>query len=236
MSIAHLKGVSVKFSESALPVLDDISLSIEAGEFVILLGSNGSGKSSLLKMLMGDVYPVRGCLEISAQCRRRYLGQSTKESLFHALTVYENIVLHEQAEGASLWHSLSDVRIAYYKDYLKAFHRHLPNRFSHAVGTLSGGERQSLALALALHSQPNLFLIDEHTSALDPKSATTLMGLTNQFIQGSSVTAVMTTHDINHALTYGTRIIALKEGKIVLDAKGDRKENCTRADLLELYA
>ncbi|UNM06798.1 MAG: ATP-binding cassette domain-containing protein [Holosporaceae bacterium] len=208
---------------------------MEAGEFIILLGSNGSGKSSLLKVLMGDVCPIKGRFDIASRCQRRYLGQSTKESLFHALTVYENIVLHAQAEGASLWKGISDTQIAYYKDYLKAFHRHLPGRLSHPVGTLSGGERQSLVLALALHSQPDLFLIDEHTSALDPKSATALMELTNEFIQASPVTTVMTTHDINHALTYGTRIIALKGGKVVLDVKEDQKKKCTRQDLLALY-
>lgn len=236
MSCIKIDHVTVKFPRASKNVLEDLQLTVQPGEFIVLLGSNGSGKSSFLKLLMGDVVPARGRVAISPTFKRQYMGQSTADSLFHDLTVYENLVLHEHAEGASLWKTMAPDRVQYYKAYLKTFHRHLPQRFQHRVGTLSGGERQSLALALALESKPDLFLLDEHTSALDPNAASTLMHMTDRFIRSSGVTAVMTTHNIAHALDYGTRLIALKEGKLVLDVMAQERKAYSRADLLELYA
>lgn len=216
------------------PILDNLSFAIQPQEFVIILGANGSGKSSLLKLIGGEYLPSKGILKNEAK-RLAYLSQDTSQTLFHDLTVLENCCLNEQKVKATPFRLTTRGERQEYKSYLSSFHPHLSHKMDTRVQNLSGGERQSLALALALKQQPDLLLLDEHTSALDPKTAEGIMHRTNESIQQHGLSALMVTHNMQQALDYGSRLIGLKEGQIVLDKTGSYKTNLNKKQLMELY-
>lgn len=231
-----LKFSHVTFSVSSQekPILDTLDLTIVAGEFVVLLGANGSGKSTLLKLISGDYVASKGIIKNESQ-RLAYLSQDTAQTLFHDLTVLENCCLNGQKIRFTPFKISMASEQADYAPYLKEFHPHLPHKMKTLVKKLSGGERQSLALGLILKQKPDLLLLDEHTSALDPKTAITIMKHTHRAIQDQALTTLMVTHNLQHALDYGTRLIALKEGKIILDRKKNDQTKMTQKELAEIY-
>ena len=231
-----LKFSNVQFSVPSQehPILKTLDFAIQPKEFVIILGANGSGKSSLLKLISKDYLPSQGNIKNQAM-RIAYLSQDTSFSLFHNLTVLENCCLNEQKIEATPFKVSTQSERTKYGKYLKAFHFQLPQKMQTLVGDLSGGERQSLALALALKQKPDLLLLDEHTSALDPKTAKTIMALTHQAIQDEGLTALMVTHNLEYALDYGTRVMGMKEGSIVLDITKKEGHGIFKDTLLFLY-
>lgn len=216
------------------PIVDNLTFPILRGEFVIILGANGSGKSSLLKLINGDYLPSKGVIKKEAK-KIAYLSQDTSQTLFHDLTVLENCCLNDQKTQPTPFKITTRPERQAYTFYLASFHPHLPHKMEALVHTLSGGERQALALGLALKQQPDLLLLDEHTSALDPHTAEILMHLTDQAIRAHGLTALMVTHNMQQAMDYGTRVIGLKEGRIVMDKSGPHKEELTKKELMELY-
>ena len=217
------------------PILKGLDFTLQPKEFVLILGANGSGKSSLLKLMSGEYQAPNGKVTNEARSLA-YLSQDTSQTLFHDLTVLENCCLNEQKVNPSLFKISPESEQRAYSFYLKDFHPHMPHKMATEVSKLSGGERQSLALGLVLIQDPDFLLLDEHTSALDPKIASALMELTNQEIRNRGLTAVMVTHNIQHALTYGTRIMALKDGEIVLDVQGTEKQRLQKKDLMTIYS
>lgn len=213
-------------------IFSDLSLEVQEGEFVVLLGHNGSGKSSLLRLINGLARPhggeialeSRSLLHLSIEERARMvatLSQEPDRATFGALTVEENCKISRMRGGRLL--TPSDLPVS------------LANRYHERVGRLSGGERQLLALAIALAVAPRLLLLDEHTSALDPKVRRRVMDQTAARVAECRVTTVMATHDLEDAVSYGDRLILLREGRICLDLRGEEKRQITRAELLTYY-
>ena len=192
-----LKKISV--SIGGHKILSDISFELKRGEFVLLLGSNGAGKSTLIKAIMRDQVVCNGKITVG---KVGLIAQDPRDSTYDDLTVLENC------------------RIRTDKDCLNHLTRFLPrlaDMMNRPVALLSGGERQVLALALCLLNPPDLLLLDEHTSALDPKTAARVMKITMQMVQEFGVATLMTTHNLEHAETYGTRILGIKRGEICFD-------------------
>lgn len=239
-----IRNVRLKFSGADRPILDDINYSIDPGDRIILLGSNGSGKSSLLKLLNRTYQTTTGEILLKGKnldaIPMRQLSQQVvtvtqdlRDSLFYNLTVFENCLLWATRFQNISFKISSREEKQFYADYLVSFHGQLPKKLDVHVASLSGGERQSLMLALCLQHPPQLLLLDEHTSALDPKIAASLIRYTERLLQEKSITCVLTTHNLEIALKYGNRLLALAEGKIRLQADGAEKTQLSPEEVLE---
>ena len=212
------------------------NLLINAGDFVVVLGGNGSGKSTLIKLINQTYQATTGDILLKQKSIRDYsavqmrqeivtLTQSINDSLFLDLTVEENALLIETMNATPTRQSLPE--------YLATFHQKLATHLKTRVKQLSGGEQQILAFALYLRHKPDLLLLDEHTSALDPKKSDAVMQFTDEFIRKEKLTCLMTTHELKYALQYGNRLIALRDGQIVFDVRDEEKKSLTMMDLLE---
>jgi putative ABC transport system ATP-binding protein len=183
-----------------------VSFGIQEGEFVLLLGSNGAGKSSLIKTIVGEHSVYEGDLRVGSVA---LIAQDPRASTYDALTVGENCRLRCQGDC---------------REHLSRFLPRLADLSDLPVGCLSGGERQVLALALCLLDPPDLLLLDEHTSALDPKTAEHVMTLTVDIVRDFSVATLMTTHNLDHAEKYGARVLGLRGGKLCFDGRAKSRE------------
>lgn len=223
-------------------ILNNITLAIFPGEFVVILGGNGSGKSSLLKLLNHTHQNTAGDIIFKQQLVQNYslselrnqiatLTQSISDSIFLDLTVEENALLIESSYNTNSFNKKTFLLTL--PDYLKQFNPKLAHALKTRVNKLSGGEQQLLAFALYLRHQPDLLLLDEHTSALDPKKSDAVMEFTNHYILQNHITCLMTTHELHYALKYGNRLIALREGEIVFEANAAKKSQLTMQQLLQ---
>jgi len=217
-NLLSLQNVSLQFNSKDKKILSHINLDISPKDFCVLLGSNGSGKSSLLKVIEGRYSISSGKLMFNHKLLSDYssielssniksLTQNTHESLFTSLSLFENYLIFSHQKNNKK--SLLD-----YQHYISPFNVRLGAKANELVSNLSGGEKQSLALGLLFINPPKLLLLDEHTSALDPKSAHRIMELTKTMVVKNNITCIMTTHDLDEARLYATDIVALKEGKI----------------------
>lgn len=228
------------------PLLNDISLTINPKDFVVLIGSNGCGKSSLIKVINGLLTPSEGevffeekklsAFSLSARARSIItLTQDLNLSTFSDLTVLQNCqIAFYRARSIPFFLSKAKER-AKILEHLSLYSEKLSDRLDTPVSALSGGERQTLALAMSLSTEPKLLLLDEHTSALDPSMAQTLMALTDKMATSRGIATLMVTHHLSDALCYGNRLIAMSQGKIVLDASREEKDKLTYEDLLGIY-
>ena len=245
--ILTLDKITVKALSKETPIIKDLSLNVYPGDFIVLLGSNGSGKSTLLKVINGLITPTEGTLLLrgenllaqSVHKRAKSIAtvvQDVMSSTFSNLSVLENcqIALHRHKTPIfSLKRSQEKQLIA---SRLQIFHPTLSQKLEQKTGSLSGGEKQALALAMALWMTPSLLLLDEHTSALDPMIATELMKLTHHLATEQKIPTIVTTHRIEDALCYGNRVIALKNGNIILDRANKDKQSLTKEEIFSIYA
>jgi putative ABC transport system ATP-binding protein len=229
----------VSFTRFEQEIIRTINLTIYEGEFVILVGPNGSGKSSLIKIINGLIKPNNGKVLVTGRnivgepvhkvaLQVATLTQDLQHSTFSDLSVLMNLRLALlRTRGLKQTH-------AHMVSYLASFNPLLPQRLDILAGHLSGGQRQALALAMCFAHVPKALLLDEHTSALDPKAADTLMALTNTHIREKKLTTIMITHSLEYALKYGDRIVAMAEGAIVADIAGLEKKNLSKEALIKL--
>lgn len=226
-------------------VINGLSLTIHPGDFIVVLGGNGSGKSSLLKLLNRTYRYTAGDILFKQKALSEYdfstlrhdivtITQFIADSLFLDLTIEENALLIE----SSYFHSKKErfckkTLLAELPDYLAHFNPKIAQLLKSPVKSLSGGEQQILAFALYLRRQPDLLLLDEHTSALDPKKSDQVMSFTQTFIEKKKITCLMTTHQLDYALKYGNRLIAVRDGTVVFDANAAEKNTLTMTDLLK---
>jgi putative ABC transport system ATP-binding protein len=224
--------------------VNHVSFSVNAGDFIILLGSNGSGKSSLINLINKTYALTSGRILLFNKQLNEFsstklaktivtLTQNTAENLFMDMSIAENARLSHM-RGKNLF-ELENKHTFFksFKEYLKQFHAGLAERLNTPVNKLSGGERQILTLALQLQHNPDLILLDEHTSALDPKTADLIMEKTYQAISTRKMTCIMTTHNLDFALKYGNRLLAINQGKIVHIVSEKEKAQLTKTDLLQ---
>jgi putative ABC transport system ATP-binding protein len=227
--------------------LDRISLNIGAGEFAIIVGTNGAGKSTLLNALAGTVKPDAGRIVIDevdvtslpVHKRARLIARVFQDPMagtVPALTIEENLALasrrgvHRRLQFAIKTPSRDTFRAT-----LAQFKLGLENRLQAVVGTLSGGQRQVIALVMATVRRPEVLLLDEHTAALDPKTAETVMAATSTVVAEHRLTAVMVTHNIRHALSYGSRLLMMDSGRVKLDLSHAQKSAMTSAELISKF-
>lgn len=227
--------------------LRGLDLSIDEGEFVTVIGSNGAGKSTLLSLLTGNVVPSEGVLEVdgvnishwSPANRAGLVARVFQDPMMGTcgdLSIEENLALaykRGQARGFS-WALTKKIREEF-QDYVSQLNMGLENRLSDPIGRLSGGQRQTLSLLMAVLSPMKILVLDEHTAALDPKMAAFVMDLTQKIVKERRLTVLMVTHHMHQALHVGSRTIMLHAGKLVLDLKGKEREKLEVPDLLELF-
>jgi len=225
-------------------ILEDINYHVEPNDFIILLGSNGSGKSSFIKLLHRQYRASTGSIRLhgkkidhyhSAEFGKRVsvLTQNCDESLFPSMTVLENyFLLRKKFQFDKVKYQNEEQFLV---SYLTEYNANLAHKLHQVVHLLSGGEKQALALAFCLLNPPELLLLDEHTSALDPKTSEVIMQLTQQKAKQHNITCLLTTHDMDLALRYGNRILMLEHGKVHKTYNADEKAQLTREDLIKNY-
>lgn len=227
--------------------LVDVDLHLDEGDFVTVIGGNGAGKSTTLNAVAGTFLIDSGSIVIDGQDvtrlpeykRAKYLGRVFQDPMTGTaatMTIEENLALAlRRGKTRTLaWGSSSKER-RQFRDALASLELGLEDRMSSVVGLLSGGQRQALTLLMATMQKPKLLLLDEHTAALDPKTASKVLHLTKQIIKNEGLTALMITHNMKDALQYGNRTIMMHEGKIILDIGRDMKQNLHVEDLLKMF-
>ncbi len=227
--------------------IDGIDLKVAAGEYVTIIGSNGAGKSTLLNLIAGTLLPDQGQIQIDGQVvtrlpehrRAHLIGRIFQDPLSGtaaSMTIEENLGMAElRGRPRGLKWGVRRSRRSHYRDLLSTLELGLEDRLKQPVSLLSGGQRQSLTLIMATLALPKLLLLDEHTAALDPKTAQKVMALTEKIIETYHLTAIMVTHNMNQAIHSGHRMIMLHEGRIVFDVSGEDKRRLTVAEVVQRF-
>ena len=228
-------------------VLNGVNLKLEKGDFVTVIGGNGAGKSTLLNAIGGSIFVDEGKIIIGGKDitrmpehkRAAFLGRVFQDPLNGTaadMQIIENLALAKRrGKRKTLRWCIGKNETEEYKALLKEFDLGLEERLTQKVGTLSGGQRQALTLLMASLSSPELLLLDEHTAALDPKTAEKVLRLTNEIIARENLTALMITHNMTDALKCGNRLIMMDGGRVVYDVRGEEKLKLTVNDLIEKF-
>ena len=227
--------------------LNGINLHLDEGDFVTVIGGNGAGKSTMLNMVAG-VYPVdSGSIVIDGvdvtrlpeYKRAKYLGRVFQDPMTGTaadMQIEENLALAaRRGQKRTLRAGINAKERKEYKELLKILDLGLENRMTAKVGLLSGGQRQALTLLMATLQKPKLLLLDEHTAALDPKTAKKVLDITETVVAKDKLTTIMITHNMADAIRVGNRLIMMHEGQVVVDVKGEDKKNLTIEQLLQLF-
>ena len=228
-------------------LFDGFDFRVEKGEFVSVIGSNGSGKTTLLNLACGTIKPDGGSIvfngnditKLPEYKRARYIGrvlQDPRMGTCGNLTILENMALADNKNKPfGLGTGVNKKRADYYRSLLETCGMGLENRMNVPVGSLSGGQRQAIALIIASMTDIDLLVLDEHTAALDPKSSETLMKITDKVVKEKKLTTLMVTHNLRFAIEYGTRLVMMHEGRCVIDIRGEEKRSAKVDDLLKVF-
>ena len=245
-----LKNITKVYNEGTQDekrALDDLSLEVANGDFITIIGSNGAGKSTLLNSIAGTVEPDDGQLIVDGQDvtkwpdfqMAKYISrvfQSPTMGTAGEMTIEENLCMAElRGKKRGLRWGVTKSRRKSYRETLKVLDLGLEDRLKQSVGLLSGGQRQSLTLLMTTLAMPKVLLLDEHTAALDPRTATKVMDLTDSMVQENRLTSLMVTHNMTQALKYGNRMVMLHQGKIQLDIQGEEKKKLTVAEIVAQF-
>ena len=227
--------------------LNGLSLTLEDGDFVTVIGGNGAGKSTMLNAIAG-VWPVdEGKILIDGQDitgkeehqRAKYIGRVFQDPMMGTaatMEIEENLALAtRRGKARTLLSGITAKERGEYRELLKKLDLGLEDRMTSKVGLLSGGQRQALTLLMATLKKPELLLLDEHTAALDPKTALKVLTLSDQMVQEERLTTLMITHNMKDAIKYGNRLIMMYEGNIIYDVRGEEKRNLHVSDLLAKF-
>lgn len=227
--------------------LNGINLTLNEGDFVTVIGGNGAGKSTMLNMVAG-VYPVdSGSIVIDGidvtklpeHKRAKYIGRVFQDPMTGTaadMQIVENLALaSRRGKFRTLRPGVTKKEKAEYVEILKSLDLGLETRLTSKVGLLSGGQRQAITLLMATLKKPKVLLLDEHTAALDPKTAAKVLELTTEIVEKDNLTTIMITHNMKDAIAIGNRLIMMNDGKIIYDVAGEEKKNLTTADLLEKF-
>ena len=247
----EVKGLYKTFNPGSVnekKALNGIDLTLNDGDFVTVIGGNGAGKSTMLNMIAG-VYPVDSgtitidginVTKLSEHRRAKYIGrvfQDPRMGTASDMWLEENLAIaNRRGKFRGLNWAISGKERKEFKEMLKELDLGLENRLTTKVGLLSGGQRQAVTLLMAVMNHPKLLLLDEHTAALDPKTAKNVLDLSDKFIEENNLTALMVTHNMRDAIVHGNRLIMMNEGRIILDVSGEEKKHLTVEELLEEFA
>ena len=227
--------------------IDGLDLTLEDGDFVTIIGGNGAGKSTTLNLIAG-VFPAdQGSIildgvdipRLPEHKRAKYLGRVFQDPMMGTaatMGIEENLALaNRRGQRRTLRPGITAQEREKFRKQLAALGLGLEDRMTSKVGLLSGGQRQALTLLMATLKKPRLLLLDEHTAALDPKTADKVLQITEEIVARDKLTTLMVTHNMKHAIQYGNRLIMMDAGKVVVDIRGEEKKNLTVRDLLEKF-
>ena len=227
--------------------LNGVNLNLNPGDFVTIIGGNGAGKSTTLNAIAGVWSVDEGKIiidgvditKLSEHKRALYLGRVFQDPMTGTaatMSIEENMAIAaRRGERRGLGWGITKKERERYKEALKELDLGLEDRLSSKVGLLSGGQRQAITLLMASLKKPKLLLLDEHTAALDPKTAAKVLAISDKIIQENQLTAMMVTHNMKDAIAHGNRLIMMHEGKIIYDVSGEEKKNLKVADLLAKF-
>ena len=227
--------------------LKGLDLTLEDGDFVTVIGGNGAGKSTMLNAVAG-VWPIdmgkilidgQDVTRLSEHQRAKYIGRVFQDPMMGTaatMGIEENLALAARRGAArSLRTGITKKEREEYHELLKTLDLGLEDRMTSKVGLLSGGQRQAVTLLMATLKKPKLLLLDEHTAALDPKTAAKVLALSEKFVQENHLTTLMITHNMKDAIKYGNRLIMMYEGRVIYDVRGEEKANLQVSDLLQRF-
>lgn len=234
-------------SVNELCLFKDFNLTVKDGEFVSVVGSNGSGKTSMLNIICGSIAVDSGRILINGEditkqkdyIRQRRIGrvyQDPSKGTCPSMTILENMSIAEnKGKPYNLGRGVNKAKLEEYREMLRPLNLGLEDKMGVQVGSLSGGQRQALALLMATMTPIDFLILDEHTAALDPKTAEIIMELTDQVVREKKVTTIMVTHNLRYAVEYGNRLIMMHEGKAILDKTGEEKKCINTEEIMAIF-
>ncbi|MCR5594899.1 MAG: ABC transporter ATP-binding protein [Lachnospiraceae bacterium] len=246
----ELKNIHKTFNPGTVnekTALCGLDLKLNEGDFVTVIGGNGAGKSTMLNAIAGVWFVDEGTITIDGDDvtklpehkRAKYLGrvfQDPMNGTAATMQIDENLALAaRRGKFRSLKKGITAKEMAYFKERLATLDLGLEERMTTKVGLLSGGQRQALTLLMAALVKPRLLLLDEHTAALDPKTAAKVLETTQRIVDADNITTLMITHNMKDAIAHGNRLIMMHEGRIIYDVSGEEKKNLHVSDLLAKF-
>lgn len=248
LEIRNVRKTFYKGTVNEKVAVRDVSITFETGDYVTVIGGNGAGKSTLLNLIAG-VFPADtgeivldgvDLTRLPEHKRASMLGRVFQDPMMGTaagMGIEENLAMaHRRGKRRGLSWGISAAEREQYREALRALDLGLEGRLGAKVGLLSGGQRQALTLLMATLRKPQLLLLDEHTAALDPRTAEKVLRLSDQLIEENHLTAMMVTHNMRDAIAHGNRLIMMHEGMIILDISGEQKRSLTVEDLLARFA
>ncbi len=247
LEIKNLVKIFNKGTINERTALNGVNLTLNDGDFVTVIGGNGAGKSTILNAVAG-VWPIdEGSIVLNGHDitklpeykRAKYIGRVFQDPMMGTaatMQIEENLALAaRRGQSRGLKGGINNAERAKYKELLKSLDLGLEDRLTSKVGLLSGGQRQAVTLLMASLKKPDLLLLDEHTAALDPKTAKKVLEISENIIQENNLTALMVTHNMKDAIAHGNRLIMMSEGRIIYDVSGEEKKNLHVSDLLQKF-
>ena len=249
-NLLEIKEITKVFGEGTVNekvALNSVSLTLREGDFVTVIGNNGAGKSTLLNCIAGVHNVDKGSIvldgkditRLSEHKRARWMGRVFQDPLKGTafdMTIEENLAIayyKNKSRGLSPGITSKDREL--FREKLSMLEMGLEDKMTQKVKLLSGGQRQALTLFMAAITEPELLLLDEHTAALDPKTADNIMELTNRLVHEKKLTTLMVTHNLKFALQYGNRLIMMHQGHAIMDVSGEEKKNLPLSDILDKF-
>ena len=247
LEITGLKKVFNRGTVNEKVALNGLNITVNDGDFVTVIGGNGAGKSTMLNAICG-VFPVdegkivldgNDITALPEYKRAKFLGRVFQDPMMGTspnMEIQENLALaYRRGKSRLLRPGITKAEKELYREHLKRLGLGLEDRMTSKVGLLSGGQRQSLTLLMATLNRPDLLLLDEHTAALDPKTAAKVLALTEEITAEEKLTTIMITHNMKDAIHYGNRLVKMHEGRVVYDVSGEEKSALTVEDLLKKF-
>jgi putative ABC transport system ATP-binding protein len=250
IKLLQIQNLHKVFNENTVNeniIFNQFNLTVNRGDFITIIGSNGAGKSTLLNLISGTLKADGGSIILNNEaidklpeyvCTKN-IGRVFQDPSFGtapSMTILENMSMaYNKGKKFDLGFGIIKSKIPYFKELLSSVGLGLEDKLYSKVGLLSGGQRQSLALLMTVMSKPQLLLLDEHTAALDPKTSERINELTEDIVNKEKITTLMITHNLNHAINIGNRLIMLHSGKCILDISGEEKKKLTIEKLLAKF-